>query len=193
MNSKIIILSAPSGSGKTTIASEILNDLTLKCSFSVSATSRPPRSHETDGVHYYFLSPEHFRQYISEDKFVEWEEVYEGQYYGTLRSEIENLTSLGKNIVFDVDVKGGVRLKTIFGEKAISIFIMPPSLEELQARLRNRNTENEESLQKRIDRASEELLFADKFDVVVINDNLGKAIEEVRTHIARFTSHPDEK
>ena len=119
MDSKIIILSAPSGSGKTTIAAEILNDPALKCSFSVSATSRTPRAHETNGMHYYFLSPEQFRQYISEDKFVEWEGVYQDQHYGTLHSEIEKLTSQGQNIVFDVDVKGGVRLKNIFGKKEI--------------------------------------------------------------------------
>lgn len=188
MNIRIIILSAPSGSGKTTIASDILKDEELNCSFSVSATSRSPREYETEGEHYYFLSPDTFREYISKDMFVEWEEVYARQYYGTLRSEVERLSSEGKNILFDVDVKGGVRLKQIFGDNALSIFIMPPSLEELKTRLKNRNTENEESLKKRITRAEEELTFSDRFDVVIINNELERAVAETKTHISAFVA-----
>jgi len=184
---KIIILSAPSGAGKSTIANEILADETLKCSFSVSATSRSPRAHETNGEHYYFLSSETFREYIEKDLFVEWEEVYAGQYYGTLKSELDRLTAAQRNIVFDVDVKGGIRLKQIFGERALSMFIMPPSSEELQNRLRKRNTECEESLQKRLKRAEEELSFAPMFDIVVVNDDLGQAVAEAKKHIAMFT------
>jgi guanylate kinase len=186
METKIIILSAPSGSGKTTIASEILKAEGLNCSFSVSATSRPPRDYEAEGLHYYFLSPHVFREYIEKDMFVEWEEVYAGQYYGTLRSEVERLSAEGKNILFDVDVKGGVRLKQIFSDSALSIFVMPPSIDELKKRLTNRNTENEESLRKRIIRAEEELTFSDKFDVVIINDDLESAVDETKKQIAAF-------
>ncbi len=187
MNTKIIILSAPSGSGKSTIASEIFRDPALQCSFSVSATSRPPRSHEKHGEHYFFLTTARFKKYIREDKFVEWEEVYPGQYYGTLRSEIERLSSLGKNIIFDVDVKGGVRLKQIFGTQALSLFIKPPTFDELKNRLKKRNTESEESIKKRLDRAVEELKFEDQFDIVIVNDDLEKAIATAKKHIISFT------
>lgn len=186
ITTKIIILSAPSGAGKSTIASEILADTSLNCSFSVSATSRQPRSHEQNGVHYYFLGPETFKEYIEKGLFIEWEEVYTGQYYGTLRSEIERLSASGRNILFDVDVKGGMRLKQIFGKQALSMFIMPPSTEELHKRLKLRNTENEESLQKRLQRAEEELKYAKHFDVVVVNDDLQKAVTEAKQHIRNF-------
>jgi len=185
---KVIILSAPSGAGKSTIAAEILGDETLKCSFSVSATCRTPRPHELNGTHYYFLTKELFQEYIDNALFVEWEEVYTGQYYGTLKSEIERLSNAGRNIVFDVDVKGGIRLKQFFGDQALSIFIMPPSACELKKRLQGRNTESEESLTKRLQRAEEELSYAGNFDVIVINDELKKAIEEVKQHIISFIS-----
>jgi guanylate kinase len=193
MESKIIILSAPSGSGKTTIAQQILEDNDLNCSFSVSATSRQPRQHEVHGKHYYFLNPQTFREYIQLGKFVEWEEVYPSQYYGTLHSEIDTLKAQGKNILFDVDVKGGVRLKSVFGENALSVFIMPPSVTELENRLKNRQTENEESLKKRILRAKEELSFANRFDFVVVNDDLMKAVSDVKNHIADFLNMKNEK
>jgi guanylate kinase len=186
MISKVIILSAPSGSGKTTIAQSILEDERMNCSFSVSATSRPPRENERDGEHYYFLSPETFRLYISQNRFVEWEEVYPNQFYGTLKSEVERLSAAGKNILFDVDVKGGVNLKHYFGDDALSVFVMPPSIDELKNRLKNRKTENEESLQKRIKRAGEELTYAPRFDVTVVNDDLQKAVNEVKQHVAGF-------
>ena len=189
MEAKVIILSAPSGSGKTTIAEEILNDPSLMCMFSVSAASRNPRPHEIHGKHYYFLSPSEFRNHIKDNKFVEWEEVYTDQYYGTLCSEVDRIWQMGYNILFDVDVKGGVKLKNIFGHKAISIFIMPPSVQELEKRLRNRQTESEESLLKRIQRSEEELKFASQFDVVVVNDILQTAIEEVKSHISHFLSN----
>lgn len=186
MNSKIIILSAPSGSGKTSIAENILNDKELNCKFSISATSRKPRGEEKDKVHYYFLDPEIFKQYIQNEMFIEWEEVYKDQYYGTLKQEIERISNQGFNILFDVDVKGGIKLKEIFADKAISIFIMPPSVEELENRLKNRKTETPESINKRIQRAEEELAHAPMFDQIVINDVLENAIAETKKIIKHF-------
>lgn len=186
MKTKVIILSAPSGSGKTTIAQSLLEDQELSCCFSVSATSRQARAHEKNGEHYYFIDPETFREYISKDMFVEWEEVYPDQFYGTLRSELDRLTKAGRNILFDVDVKGGIRLKQIFEDNALSIFIMPPSIDELKNRLLNRKTETEETLQKRIQRAESELACASDFDIIIINDDLEKAIEEARHHVGVF-------
>ncbi len=182
---KLIIFSAPSGSGKTTIVHRLMG-IVEGLEFSVSATSRAPRGAEQNGKDYYFLSAEEFDGKIAEDAFVEWEEVYAGTKYGTLRSELERIWSKGHTILFDVDVKGGVRLKEIFGPQALSIFVMPPSVEELRNRLVGRATDSPEKIEQRIAKAGEELGYAERFDHVVVNDNLDEAVEEVRSIVAAF-------
>ena len=182
---KLIIFSAPSGAGKTTIVKQVLKS-GFPFEFSVSATSRAPRKGETEGRDYYFLSPEDFRKKIDEGAFLEWEEVYPNQYYGTLSSEVERITDKGNNVLFDVDVVGGLNIKKKFGDSALALFIMPPSLKELEKRLRNRNTENSESLEKRLAKAEKELSFAPQFDKVVVNDNLEKAVVETIELIENF-------
>lgn len=182
---KLIIFSAPSGSGKTTIVHRIMSMID-GLEFSVSATSRQPRGAEQDGKDYYFLSSEEFDRKIAEDAFVEWEEVYAGTKYGTLRSEMERIWSKGHTILFDVDVKGGVRLKNIFGDMALSIFVMPPSIDELRNRLIGRATDSPEKIEQRIAKAGEELTYAEKFDRVIINDDLEVAISEVKEEVTRF-------
>ena len=182
---KLIIFSAPSGSGKTTIVHRLMG-LVEGLEFSVSATSRPPRGVEQNGKDYYFLSGEEFDQKIAEDAFVEWEEVYAGTKYGTLRSELERIWAKGHTILFDVDVKGGVRLKDIFGTQALSIFIMPPSIEELRNRLVGRATDSPEKIEQRVAKAGEELTYAERFDLVVVNDNLEEAVEGVRKAVEEF-------
>ena len=154
--------------------------------FSISATSRKPRPGEENGREYYFLSHDEFKQKVAEDKFVEWVEVYQGTCYGTLKSEIERIWQKGNVVIFDVDVLGGVSLKKIFGDKALSVFIQPPSIEVLEQRLRNRNTETEESLRKRIERAEMELQYSNQLDVVVVNDDLETAINETETIVNNF-------
>lgn len=186
MSSKIIILSAPSGSGKTTIAQSIVADKELNCMFSVSATSREPRSLEKDKEHYYFLKPDIFKNYIEQNKFIEWEEVYNQQFYGTLKSEIERIKLLKCNILFDVDVKGGIKLKNIFGTEALSIFIMPPSVQVLEQRLRCRKTETQASIEKRLKKAEIELTFAPQFDKIIVNHVLNNAITEIKSIIKDF-------
>lgn len=182
---KIIIFSAPSGSGKTTIVKELLKRFP-EFEFSISATSRQPRGTEQDGVDYYFLTPEAFRQKVNEEAFVEWEEVYAGTCYGTLKSEIERIWSKGHVILFDVDVLGGINLKRIFGEKACSIFIMPPSIEELRRRLEGRGTDAPEVIEKRIAKAEFELSKSPEFDFTIINDRLEEAVKETEEVIHRF-------
>lgn len=182
---KLIIFSAPSGSGKTTIVHRLMG-LVEGLEFSVSATSRSPRGVEQNGKDYYFLSGEEFDQKIAEDAFVEWEEVYAGTKYGTLRSELERIWAKGHTILFDVDVKGGVRLKDIFGTQALSIFIMPPSIEELRNRLVGRATDSPEKIEQRVAKAGEELTYAERFDLVVVNDNLEEAVEGVRKAVEEF-------
>ena len=184
-NKKVVIFSAPSGSGKSTIIGHLLERVP-GLEFSISATSRKPRGGEVDGREYYFLTEEDFRQRVDEDKFVEWVEVYQGTCYGTLKSEIERIWAKGNTVIFDVDVLGGVSLKKIFGDKALSIFIQPPSLEVLEQRLRGRNTETEESLRRRIERAQMELQYSDQLDVVVVNDDLDTAINETETIVKKF-------
>ncbi len=185
---KIIILSAPSGTGKSTIISKLITDESLHLGFSVSATSRSPRGAEQNGREYFFLSPEEFDNRIAAGDFVEWEEVYAGTKYGTLRSEVERVTASGINLIMDIDVKGALNVKKQFGDEALALFILPPSLEELEKRLRGRNTESEESLRKRIEKAEYELSFADRFDIRIINDNLDHAVSEVEKAIREFTA-----
>ena len=182
---KLVIFSAPSGSGKTTIVRELLK-LFPQFEFSISATSRKPRGQEQHGIDYYFLSNEEFRQRVERDEFVEWEEVYEGTCYGTLKSEVERIWSKGNVIIFDVDVMGGINLKRLFGEDACSMFIMPPSVEELERRLRGRGTDSEEVIQKRIAKAEFELSKSPEFDYTVVNDDLQVAVDEATTIIRNF-------
>jgi guanylate kinase len=173
-----IVISAPSGAGKSTIVSALLNKYPI-LEFSISACSRPPRGQEKNGVDYYFLSAESFKEQIAKGAFFEWEEVYEGMYYGTLQSELERIWKEGKIVVFDVDVIGGLQIKSKLASKAVSIFIQPPSIEVLEQRLRNRQTDSEDKIQLRLAKATEELSHANRFDHVVINDDLNKAIAEV--------------
>jgi guanylate kinase len=185
MTGKLVIISAPSGAGKTSIVSYLLTrDLLLE--FSVSATTRKPRANETHGKEYYFLSTDNFKTRIKKKEFVEWEEVYEDNYYGTLKSEIERVLSHKKNLIFDVDVKGGINLKNIFGKRAISIFIMPPSIKELEKRLLARGSDEKSRIKVRVEKALEEIKLADQFDQIVINDNLETARSEVYEMVNRF-------
>ena len=174
---KVIIFSAPSGSGKTTIVHRLLERYP-QLEFSISATSRAPRGAERDGVDYYFLTQEAFRKAVAEGRFVEWEEVYKGTCYGTLRSEVERIWQKGHVIVFDVDVLGGINLKRIFGQDACSVFIMPPSVEELRRRLEGRGTDSPEAIDRRVAKAEFELTKAPEFDHTVVNDRLDDAVEE---------------
>ena len=180
MEGKLIIFSAPSGSGKTTIVKQLLaNNPNL--GFSISACTRDKRGRsEQDGQDYYFLTPDEFRAKIDEDAFVEWEEVYPGSYYGTLKSEIERIWASGKHVIFDVDVKGGLALKNYYKERALAVFVKVPSLEILEDRLRSRGTETEESLSKRIFKMKFEWAFQDKFDVILVNDQLADAVKEAQ-------------
>ena len=182
---KLVIFSAPSGSGKTTIVRELLQRFP-QFEFSISATSRQPRGKEQHGIDYYFLSTDEFRQRVERDEFVEWEEVYAGTCYGTLKSEVERIWAKGNVIVFDVDVMGGINLKRLFGDDACSIFIMPPSIEELERRLRGRGTDSEEVIQKRIGKAEFELSKSPEFDYTVVNDVLANAVNEATDIINNF-------
>ncbi len=187
MNSKqkVIIFSAPSGSGKTTIISRLLKRFP-NFEFSISATSRTPRAGEENGKDYYFLTAENFRNKVTNNEFIEWEEVYEGTCYGTLKSEIERIWAKGNIVLFDVDVLGGINLKNIFSDTALSIFVQPPSLEILEQRLRGRGTETEESLRKRVGRAKMELEHKNEFDAAVINNDLDTAVNEIETILNNF-------
>ena len=185
MSNKVIIFSAPSGSGKSTIVSHILK-LHPEMEFSVSATSRAPRGQECNGIEYHFFTADEFRKMIAEDKFVEYEEVYAGSFYGTLKSEVQRIWDKGHVIIFDVDVKGGVNLKKYFGDKALSVFIQAPSVEELRKRLVARGTDSAEAIAKRVAKASEEMTYADKFDYILVNDDLQKAYAEVEKVVDDF-------
>jgi guanylate kinase len=185
MEGKTLIFSAPSGSGKTTIVRHIL-ELWPDMEFSVSATSRPPRGQEQDGVDYYFLTEEEFRARIAADQFVEYEQVYAGSFYGTLKGEVERIWSKGHVIIFDVDVKGGVNLKKYFGDAALSVFIQAPSVEELRRRLVARGTDTPEAIEERVAKAAEEMTYAPKFDRILINDDLEKAFRESEEMVAAF-------
>lgn len=185
MKGKLVIFTAPSGAGKTTIVRHLLTKVD-DLAFSVSATSRAKRDHEQDGLHYYFLSPVEFRRKIDQGDFLEWEEVYPGQYYGTLKSEIERLWEEGKHIIFDIDVKGAVNIKLNYPEESLAVFVKPPSAEVLFERLQNRGTETPESYRKRVKRATLELSYEDKFDIALLNDKLDVALTEAEKIVTDF-------
>lgn len=182
---KVFIISAPSGAGKTTLSNRLLEHFP-SFEFSVSATTRPPRHYEKDGIHYYFLTEEAFRLRVENDEFLEWEEVYEGRFYGTLKAEVDRILSLGRNPVFDVDVVGGLNIKKQYGDQAVSIFISPPSLEALKERLINRKSDSEAEIEKRLKKAGYEMSFRDKFDHVIINDDLDKATTELFSLVRQY-------
>ena len=182
---KLIIFSAPSGSGKSTLVQYLMQQ-NPNMAFSISCTSRQPRGTEKDGVEYYFLSPDEFRRRIDNDEFLEYEEVYTDKFYGTLKSEVERLCDAGKVVLFDVDVKGGINIKKFYGERALSIFVMPPSVEELSRRLHGRGTDTEEVIQTRLDKAAYEMTFAPQFDTIVVNDDLDVAKAEVLQKVKAF-------
>lgn len=182
---KLIVISAPSGAGKTSIVHYLLNELPNLC-FSISATSRVKRNNEFDGKDYHFLGVEQFKQKIKEDAFLEWEEVYDNQYYGTLKSEIDRIWNIEKTVIFDVDVAGGINIKKQYPSECLSIFIMPPSIEVLKERLNNRGSESEESLAKRLEKAEEEISQNQKFDMVILNDDLQTACTETKEVIINF-------
>lgn len=186
---KLIIFSAPSGAGKTSIVHRLMHEMP-NLAFSVSACTREQRPGEVHGKDYYFMTIEEFKKKAGNNEFVEWEEVYTNGFYGTLRSEIENIRNSGRHVLFDVDVEGGLSLKNIYGADALAIFVMPPSVEVLEARLRGRGTENEESLQKRLKKAIKELDYYSKFDVVVLNDILADAVAEAKEKINEFIRTP---
>lgn len=183
---KIVIISAPSGSGKSTLIGKLMAIKELRLEFSVSATTRAPRGQEVDGKDYYFLTVSDFQQRIDADQFVEYEQVYEGRYYGTLRSELERIFAKGNNIIFDVDVEGGINLKKKFGDDAISVFIQPPSVEELRRRLVGRGTDSIEEIEKRVSKAAQEIERAPMFDKIVINDDLETAFKEFSEIVGGF-------
>lgn len=188
MAGKLIIFSAPSGSGKSTIINYLLQQ-SLRLRFSISATSRAPRGTEKNGVEYYFLTPEEFKTRIAQGDFLEYEEVYTDKFYGTLKSEVERIIQEGDNVIFDVDVVGGCNIKRFYGDRALSVFIQPPSIEELRKRLIGRGTDTPEVIESRIAKAAYELGFADKFDVVVVNDDLetakAKALQVIQAFLAK--------
>lgn len=182
---KCVIFSAPSGAGKTTIVHHLLKQ-NLGLEFSVSACSREPRENEVDGKDYYFLGTAAFREKIKDNAFVEWEEVYTNNFYGTLKSEMERIWNEGRTVIFDVDVIGGLNLKKQFGEDALAVFVQPPSYEELEKRLRTRSTESEEKINQRMEKANKELSFADKFDVILVNDDLTIACSKAEAIVEEF-------
>lgn len=182
---KLIIFSAPSGSGKSTIVNHLLKK-DYKLEFSISATSRKPRGEEQHGKEYYFLTADDFRERIGRNEFLEWEEVYKDCFYGTLLSEVERITSKGNNVVFDVDVVGGLNIKKIFGDRALAVFIQPPSIEELRNRLEKRNTDSEDTIKQRVEKAEFEMSFANQFDKIIVNDVLEEALSETESTLDIF-------
>lgn len=192
MKGKVLIVSAPSGSGKSTIVNFLMKEHPeFRLAFSVSATSRPPRGQEQDGVDYYFLSAEEFRRHIEADDFLEYEEVYEGRFYGTLKSQVEEKLAAGKNVVFDVDVKGGINIKKYYGDDAMSVFIQPPSVEALRQRLIGRNTDEMGQIEQRLAKAEYEMSFASQFDRILVNDNLEVAKQEAVALLNDFLAEPE--
>lgn len=190
---KLIIISAPSGCGKSTIIGRLMRHSELRLAFSISCTSRPPRGTERDGVEYFFLSPEEFRRKIERDEFLEYEEVYAGRFYGTLKSQVERQSADGDNVIFDVDVKGGCNIKRFYGDRALSIFIQPPSIDVLRQRLESRGTDSAEVIKQRLARAEFELTFAKDFDRVVVNDDLDTAVRETLSIVESFLCQKDSR
>jgi guanylate kinase len=189
MDGKVVIISAPSGAGKTTMVKHLLGFKDLNLAFSISACTRSVRDGEVDGRDYYFISLTHFRDKIDNGEFIEWEEVYKNHYYGTLKSEVNRIWGMNKHVLFDVDVMGGINLKEKFGEKALSIFVKPPSIEVLKQRLELRGTETPEKISNRINKASLELKFAPKFDRIILNDKLEDALIETSNSVKEFLIH----
>lgn len=185
---KLIVFSAPSGSGKTTIVKHLLGVEHLNLEFSISATSRAKRGDEVDGKDYYFLSAKEFKQHIKDDAFLEWEEVYRDNFYGTLKTEVERIWAEGKNVIFDIDVSGGLRIKRKFPEETIAIFVKPPSVDALKIRLKKRKTESEDKINMRVAKASAELATAPLFDTIVINDDLESALKEAEQKVNDFVN-----
>lgn len=183
---KLIVFSAPSGSGKTTLVKHLLKQDELNLAFSISATSREKRGQEIDKEDYYFMSAKVFKQHIKDEDFLEWEEVYRDNFYGTLKTEVERLWALGKNVIFDIDVSGGLRIKRKFPEQTLAVFVKPPSIDELKIRLKKRKTESDEKISMRVAKASAELATAPLFDIIIENDNLEKALNEAETLVGRF-------
>jgi guanylate kinase len=183
---KLIVFSAPSGSGKTTIVRHLLGVEKLNLEFSISATSREKRGNEIDGKDYYFLSAKEFKNKIKSDEFLEWEEVYRDNFYGTLKTEVERIWAKGKNVIFDIDVSGGLRIKRKFPEQALAVFVKPPSIDELKIRLKKRKTESADKINMRVAKASAELATAPLFDVIIVNDNLEKALKEAEALVGDF-------
>lgn len=183
---KLIVFSAPSGSGKTTIVHHLLSQKELNLDFSISATSRERRGAEIDGKDYHFISSEDFKKHIEKDEFVEWEEVYHNNFYGTLKSEVERIWEQGKHAIFDIDVVGGLRIKKKFPDQTLAVFVQPPSIEEMERRLRNRQTDTEEKIQERVAKAERELKFAKDFDVILVNDNLETAKKDAIKLVNEF-------
>lgn len=188
---KLIVFSAPSGSGKTTLVRHLLQQEELNLEFSISATSREKRNNETDGKDYYFLDAQAFKNRIKNDEFLEWEEVYRDNFYGTLKSEVKRIWAKGKNVIFDIDVSGGLRIKRKFPDQTIAIFVKPPSIDELKIRLKKRQTESNDKINMRIAKASAELATAPLFDVIVINDDLDKALTESYKIVSEFVNKPN--
>lgn len=190
---KLIVFSAPSGAGKTTIVRHLLKEKELNLEFSISATSRERRGEEIDGEDYYFLSLKEFKTNIKNDAFLEWEEVYRDNFYGTLKSEIDRIWANGKHVIFDIDVSGGLRIKRKFPEKTLAIFVKPPSIDELKIRLKKRKTEDIDKINMRVAKASAELATAPLFDLVVVNNNLDEALEKSYNEVYRFLSNDSKK
>lgn len=186
---KLIVFSAPSGSGKTTLVRHLIRQEDLNLDFSISATSRKIRGNEINGKDYHFISLEDFKKRIDKGEFVEWEEVYQNNFYGTLKSEIERIWSEGKHVIFDIDVVGGMRIKKKYPKQTLAVFVQPPSIEEMELRLRNRKTDSEEKILERVQKAERELKFSDQFDIVLVNDDLEKAKKKAYRVVKNFISN----